>query len=232
MKHLFFPVTLALLSSAAAVHAEPAAEERPSLDSPAEPDFNDEDTPAWHRKGRVHDGFFLRMGIGPGHVSDKIEGAGPLEDQEFTIRGAGPGIELMLGGTVAPGLVVGGGLWGTTLSSAELDDGTGGEEFPGTVELNFSQLGPFVDYYPNPRGGLHLLLGGGLGTFSMQKVENEELLANAKGFAGLAGVGYEFWVGKEWSLGATAKLSYARLAVGAERHSLLSPSLLFGATFH
>jgi hypothetical protein len=171
------------------------------------------------------------LGIGPGYVSDSIQGAGPFEGQEFTIRGAGPGIELMLGGTVAPGLVLGGGLWGTTLSDAKFDDGTGGEVLPG-VSLNFSQFGPFVDYYPNPRGGLHFLLAGGLATFSMEKVENEEVLANAKGFTGLAGVGYELWVGKEWSLGATAKLSYARLAVGAERHSLVSPSLFLGATFH
>ena len=64
---------------------------------------------------RTHDSFYLRMGLGPayGKVTAKLENMG----QEF--KGGGFGWDLMLGGTVANAVAVGGGLVSMQINDPE-----------------------------------------------------------------------------------------------------------------
>src|SRR5258707_1144293 len=64
-------------------------------------------------RSRFHDGVYGRLGAGAAAFSDSVESE-PLPIvgvAKGTIKGIGPALELALGGSVLPGLVVGGGVW-------------------------------------------------------------------------------------------------------------------------
>jgi hypothetical protein len=58
------------------------------------------------------------------------------------------------------------------------------------------------------------------------------VIANAKGPAFSAGGGYEWWVGRQWSIGVQGQLSYAPLQAPDESHDLVSFGVLASFTFH
>jgi hypothetical protein len=105
----------------------------------------------------------------------------------------------------------------------------------------FSIFGVLGDYYLNPEQGFHLQaalglssLRSGRGELSRATVASQH---NASGLGAMIGVGNEWWVGKEWSIGVLGRLTYGALQAeddgGAEwTHSILVPALLFSATYH
>ena len=109
--------------------------------------------------------------------------------------------------------------------------------------LSFALLGPFIDYYPNPRQGLHLLGSIGLGILAM----GDGTLRNSTyvpfqdhagaGVGVLAGLGYEWRVDDKWSLGALARVTYAAPSGedddnAAWQHHLWLPALLVTVTMN
>ena len=94
-------------------------------------------TPRVARSDRnLHDGFYLRLALGGGSTSWT---RGKHHDEETAPAGL---YDVALGGTIGPGVVLGGGLFNTV---ADLD---------GLYRLTV--LAPFVDYYFNPHEGLHM----------------------------------------------------------------------------
>jgi hypothetical protein len=181
--------------------------------------------------------------LGAGLLRGKVDSlAGDVH-----VRGGGPALEFALGGTVAPGLVIGGGLY--TVATDELtwdaeaarpysdDDSTEIEGGEGTLGM----LGVIIDYYPNPRAGFHLQGGLGVGTLALMRDSDTNFPGeNWEGGGGgaMLGVGYEFWVSDQWSLGGIAR---ALFVSGKLRGSVserdndgrgFAPALLFGATHH
>jgi hypothetical protein len=139
----------------------------------------------------------MRLGVGPSLYAG---GGG----------GLGTALEFALGGTAAPGLVVG----GMTSPKFLL---VGGSEF-----ATMSFLGPFVDYYPDPSNGLHFLGGVGVATTNVPDRWN----SFAVSFEALAGLGKEWWVGSQWSIGLLGRLSYMNPG-GLESH-IFGNAELFG----
>ncbi len=197
-----------------------------------------------------HDGFYLRLSLGPGAVNTRVESdltAGSTTT--FDINGFGLGFDLMIGGTPATGLVLGGMLTGTSANKPTLtpDEGfvdNAERELDGT--LNFGQIAFFADYFPDEYGGFHF--GGWLGlatvTYSRDSSSssssgNDDDVAGSSGFGAGLMVGYDWFVGKQWSLGILGRGSLGATSnnessnlIEEERIGANSWAIMFTALHH
>jgi hypothetical protein len=193
---------------------------------PSEPD------PTIHN----HDGFYLRMALGGGYLSDSEKVSNGLD---FTIKGGAATADVALGGTPAPGLVIGGAVSAVVASSPTIESGDVSVTASG-VDMNLSLVGLLVDYYFVPTGGLHAQGTVGYGELSLSDDSGNTTTQNPSGPAFNLGVGYEWWVEEQWGIGLLGRVTYASLkystragGVGVEdKHSVVVPALLFTATYH
>jgi hypothetical protein len=185
----------------------------------------------------LHDGFYLRMSIGVGYMGDSVSYSKKAYS-DMTVRGGAGSFAILLGGTPRNGLVVGGGIVGVSADRPVFD--VGRDSFVHDGKVTFSMLSGFVDWYPNPREGFHLQALAGLGVLTFEdSVGNTRRRDPAGVGLGLA-IGQEWWVGSQWSIGVIGRLMYAHLTLKdaddiaglTEKHSLVSPAVLFGATYH
>jgi hypothetical protein len=184
---------------------------------------------------RAHDGFYLRLGAGPGFVF----GSNTLDkgDVQVDVSGFALSTELAFGGTPAPGLVIGGGSFSMVVPAPEYATDGAPEVTAGTHHI--SGIGPFVDYYFDPSGGAHaqaaLLLSG-----AYVQEKDETASASGFGYGAMLGGGYEFWIGEQWSLGPLVRLTVysdklEQSGSGTNVKSTLTlfvPSVLIAATYH
>ena len=199
---------------------------------------------------KQHDGFYLRLAGGFTSMVDPAQVDAPNVEVDGTVTGNGVALDVALGGTPAAGLVIGGGIFAAHLPSPKADDMdasvAGLFDFNGDVEFdsfNFALLAPFVDYYPSPRSGLHVTgaiglgwIGGGDGTLQNSSyVPFQDHAGVGPGF--LAGVGYDWWLADQWSLGVAARVTYAAPAGDDDddtewQHHLWLPAVLATLTWH
>jgi Autotransporter beta-domain len=169
---------------------------------------------------REHDGFFLRLGLGFSGLSGSANAGNPGAGAsttagsalDGTVKGGGAMIELLLGGTPAPGLVLGGGLIGYSFSKPTIDSSTGSRKLDNS-QLSLSLLALFAQYYFDPRKGgyLQALVAVTEETFRYD-VNGETVEAEPKDGVGFGlGGGWDFWVGEQWSLGPELRLLYANV---------------------
>jgi hypothetical protein len=180
-----------------------------------------------------HDGLYARLGAGVPFAfgSAKYDAGGPEAD----ISGVGFATELALGGTLAPGLVLGGGLYQMILPSPKYEvDGeetTLGAHHAGT-------LGPFVDYYFDPNQGFHAQAALLLSFLVIDEKDGGSEGASGGGFGAMLGAGYEFWIGDQWSVGPLFRFTYGRVTVKGndtdveQNVTLMAPALLAAFTYH
>jgi hypothetical protein len=202
-----------------------------------------------------HDGFYLRLGLGLTHVGDSVESesvrvcfsngctTGKIES---TVGGFGAATEIALGGTVAPGLVIGGGIYNHVIPSPKSDDlKAAGYSVNQDVELEttyFTLYGPFIDFYFDPLGGLHLQGALGLGVLASGKGKFESSgdavdEHTATGIGAMVGIGHDWWVGEQWSVGVLGRVTVASLTGEDDgdvewNHTVIAPAILFTATLH
>jgi hypothetical protein len=200
------------------------------------------------RGAYLHDGFYLRMGLGVGRLgaslksNDSTELGGSVDGSIAHVAGA---FEFAVGGTPAPGLVIGGGLFGSQSRDVSTSDLTvSGQKVHGLDfdQLSLTLLGPFVDYYFNEKAGFHLQ--GALGiafVHSSRGFQDGKRTTDDRDMGGLGfmlGGGYEWFIAEQWSLGGTLRMTYG--AVETDRsdderwsYSVLAiPEILFTATYH
>ncbi|MCC6900528.1 MAG: hypothetical protein IT377_16230 [Polyangiaceae bacterium] len=195
------------------------------------PPPREEDEPGHH----LHDGFYLRMSLGAGWLSLALDA-----DPEATLKGAGGGLDLMLGGTPVDGLVIGGGVFSASVTDPRVESGGKSSDLSGQASLTV--LGPFVDGFFDPKGGLHVGGAVGLATAKVEPDDSDsgfdEKPYNGAGLALFAG--YDAWVSANWSLGGTVRLVAARgtreVDVDGETRERKSRaygfSILFSALYH
>jgi hypothetical protein len=191
-----------------AVEGQPAA--TPPIAAESEPAPND--------KGpRRHDGFYLRVRSGAGYLS--AFGDGP--SGSASVSGVSNYAGVAVGGATAPGLAVAGFIWGGTTTNqfsggpfaqATVTATTPAGVVQKTASINatasLAELGVLADWFPDPTGGWHAGAGAALGLTSVTNQADGSVFAGA-GFAGSLFGGYDFWVGRAWSLGLALEASVA-----------------------
>jgi hypothetical protein len=135
---------------------------------------------------------------------------------------------LLLGGTVGP-VVIGGGLFGDYVPSPKFKQGD--TEFEGDVTATLFGIGLFADFYPDPHGGLHFqpFLGYGGMEFSF---EGDVSGSDPTGPIFAIGVGHDWWVGNEWSIGVMGRFAYAPLKLNDTSYNTIAPAVLATFTYH
>lgn len=145
----------------------------------------------------THDGFFLRLGLGPAGV---IGDASLDGEHSLDVNGPGAVLDIAIGGVVAPNLALHGTL--TTFAAAEPEvdiKGIGS----GTLEdtnFNVSTVGIGLTWYAMP---LNLYVSGSAIALqlSLTDRDGDQLAESDTGFGGQIAVGKEWWVSEEWGLG-------------------------------
>jgi len=128
-----------------------------------------------------------------------------------TYTGAGPAYELLIGGTIAKGFVLGGGFVGQDITnpSVALDMSgpvTASEQLTAQGSLGVGALGPFVDWFPDDTGGFH---AGAMVGFGIIGLGGGSGGSRDSGLGGSLWAGYDFWISDQWSLGAEGRAAAA-----------------------
>jgi hypothetical protein len=133
---------------------------------------------------------------------------------DFDIGGRGVALDLLIGGTPAPGLVFGGAFLVTSTANPQVTVGTGSNEqkFDQDGGTSFVLLGPFVDAFPDPEGGFSI--GGSLGLAGFNIAENDNAIDSigtheSSGVGAMVWVGMGGWIGDNWSMGGLLRLGGA-----------------------
>ncbi|MEZ4223984.1 MAG: hypothetical protein R3B13_23750 [Polyangiaceae bacterium] len=160
--------------------------------------------PAEEPGRHLHDGFYMRLGLGAGALAATYQSDSNL-GTDADIGGAGLGIDIWLGGTPWPGLVIGGGISGNSVDEPKIEAGGTSQNISNTT-LTASMLGLFVDGFPDPEGGFHV--GGmlGIATLTFRDEDRDEEQRHGGGGAALW-AGYAGWIGSDWSLGGMLRLA-------------------------
>lgn len=164
--------------------------------APPPPPRREQDEPGYH----LHDGFYLRMSLGAGWAGTRIESS-EAGTSDVRVKGAGGGIDLMMGGTPTPGLVLGGGIFAVSASDPRLESGGTSSDLDGDASTTL--IGPFIDVFFDSRGGFHLGGAVGFSTFTIKPNDSDsdidEKPYNGGGVALFTG--YDAWISPDWSLG-------------------------------
>jgi hypothetical protein len=209
--------------------ASPPPVVAPAAPAPTEPDADA--APSLAKVGiRTHDGFYMRLAMGPSYFNATWKGG----SQDATVTGVGAGLELAFGGTPVSGLVIGGGISSSYVSSPTISY-AGQSADSGSASLTLA--GPFFDWYPSATQGFHLQGSAGVAYASYADKSGGNSVSGT-GFGMTAGIGYEVWVGEQWSFGGILRLQYATPSIKADGMttsvdtSTVVPALLIGATYH
>lgn len=176
-----------------------------------------------------HDGFYLRVGLGLGHAGGTVtSGSG---GPSTSISANGLPIEFMLGGTVSPGLVIGGGFSG----GAYLNPTIGGTSTEKS-QLNLSTFGPFLDWYFDPKAGLHAQVLVGFARMAVKYDGNSSSEGDSTGAGVSLGFGNDWWVADQVSFGVMGRLDYysvkAPVSVGDITYKFFAPGVVGTFTYH
>jgi hypothetical protein len=180
-------------------------------------------TPA-RAEGRTHDGFQFRGTVGFGYMSD-------AESSNATVHGPAGVLEVYVGGMPVRWLAIGGFLSGPSVSVEGLsvrDTDT---------RLTLVTIGPYIDYYPAPHKGLHIL--GTLGFASLTaRYDDVNFSASnsAGGFTLGGGIGYDWWVSRDWSIGVLGRFTFASTSRTVDGFSVsestVLPAVLFSVSYN
>jgi hypothetical protein len=174
---------------------------------------------------RTHDGFYLSLQGGLGYLSSTADFA----QSEQTLAGTTLSSALLIGGTVGPVAIGGGFTYDNAFSPHVKQDGD--EQELDNVELFLVGIGAFADFYPDPRKGLHIL--GFVGWGGLESSVNGDVGgSDPTGMLISAGVGYDFWVSDEWSIGPLGRITYAPLSLGDVGYRTTQISVLADLKFH
>lgn len=183
------------------------------------------------QSGYRHDGVFARISLGLGYTH--FSRGTPEMVNQISASGLAPNFEVLAGGTITTGLVLGGGMIVNAIPSPSYK--LGGDPVS-TENSNFQLyvLPFFANYYFDPKKGFNVQALLGLG-FANETVENVKQ-PDAGGIALGIGAGYEGFIAKQWSLGAFGRFTYANLATNErgvrDTYDVILPTISIVATLH
>jgi hypothetical protein len=119
--------------------------------------------------------------------------------------GTGAGYAVAVGGAVAPNLIIGGQVFGTSVASPEETVSGGGSGTLSNVTYGFTAVGPMIKYYFMPIN-LYVAATPAIGRISLS---DDTGSANTKwGPALRLAVGKEWYVAPQWGLGVSGILGF------------------------
>jgi hypothetical protein len=155
----------------------------------------------------THDGFYLRLALGGGALHATFTGGSSPGDSKG--GGGAAMLDVLIGGTPASGLVVGGGYQFDMAQHADFNFGPNDTGSDGNVIRGV--VGPFVEWFPDPHGGFSAGLLGGYTVLALQtpsiRIFGTELGGNIDtlGIGGNLWASYALWISSQWSLGLEAR---------------------------
>jgi hypothetical protein len=179
---------------------------------------------------RTHEGFQFRGTVGLGYISD-------AESSNATLHGGAGTLEVYLGGMPIPGLAIGGFLSGEEAIGPSVSV-NGLTASSNDTTLTLLQIGPYIDYYSNPHKGFHIMGTIGFARLTARYDDgNFNASDSGDGFALGGGIGYDWWVGREWTVGILGRFTFAsteRTLDGGVSVSerTFAPAVLFSVSFH
>jgi hypothetical protein len=175
------------------------------------------------------------MALGGGRMSDTTTIEGGQYAGGVDAAGGALAVELDIGGAISRGFILAGSFTGGFLNDPKISDDT--RLLRPLRRTQLSMLSIMGDVYPDPSGGFHV--GGALGLASLQVRHDDNAPSSSQdesGFGFSAHVGYEWWVGNYWGLGALGRLFYARTrgdyGTGIATDKLTGFALCFSATYN
>jgi hypothetical protein len=182
----------------------------------------------------LHDGFFLRFGVGLGYLAGGIDTAFGCsgcttqgEARSASIHGVASTADMLIGGAVLPGLIFAGRGSVMVVPSAGTSFEASGASAAEDVELDsfvLGLVGGYVDIYPDPEGGFHLFASTGFAVSTEQRDATQRMPMNGPvGFYGGGGLGWEGFIGDSWSLGIEARVEGGRLEADQVDETFVAP---------
>lgn len=193
-----------------------AAEPAPKIDLSVP-----EQAPPVSRKYHVHEGFYLRVNLGVGALGSDYD----LGEQSAESHGGTLGLDLLIGGTPAKGLAIGGALLNEAGVSHNVEQG--GRSLSDT-NVRLTLLGPFVDGFFDPKGGFHMGGAVGLAALAVQDLKVEDETDTLTGFGGAAWAGYDAWVADEWAIGCLVRAGGAITTKSADSGDITASTFSLG----
>ena len=145
----------------------------------------------------------MRLAGGLGYLNVELE-PNTNAVSKVALKGFGIGFEFDLGWAIVPGVIVGGAYGGTLAPDARGEH----EQNPRTNDTLAFTLGPFIDFFPDPRDGLEIGGSFGLGRTAYNFEDPQTLVVRDEsilGFGGSLWAGYSGWVSANWSFGVLVR---------------------------
>jgi hypothetical protein len=165
------------------------------------------------------------------HVEDSL---GP--SKRSRIRAYGQSSELVVGTTVDPGIVVGMSVFTARLDPTFVENGVNVSPDDDSVKETLARVGPIVDWYPNTSRGLHVQVAAGLALQVESDAKGEPIEPGAVGVAVAVGVGYEWFVSPQFSIGFLTRMNGGRVTRtvhGRSEHTMWeAPEIALTYTYH
>ncbi len=181
---------------------------------------------------RFHDGFFARSESGLSFYWADVSGAAPRS----SIRGIGQSAVISIGGTPTRGLVLGGTMWTARIDPVFVENDRRVIPDDDSVKLTLLRIGPFIDFYPDPVRGFHLQAAALLAIQIESDVKGNPIEPAALGPAVSIGLGYEWFMSGQFSLGLVARAALGQVArepkAGSEQMRWFLPDLSISGTYH
>jgi hypothetical protein len=174
--------------------------------------------------------------VGYGATSSSVEGPGA----ESGVHGATAGLDVLIGGTPVPAMVIGGGVFlSGYIDPASTTEGPAFHSLTKGGENGSSLLmiGPIIDVFPNPYAGLHFGGTVALAASSLKGYDDKNSVGPGIAFW----VGYMGWMSSEWSAGGLLKFTGAWTGRDASddtgniykvSDTNSNVQLMFSATYH
>jgi hypothetical protein len=170
-----------------------------------------------------HDGFFLRLNIGPGMAN--------VTRPDYRWSGLALSLGVSIGGSVIENLALHADFHTTLLPNPT--ERSFGRKNDFNADIVFESMGIGATYFIMPVN-LYVSVSGGIGVLAFEDDFGDSKDTGA-GLALGGTVGKEWWVGTDWGLGIAGQVQYVRVrdyVRDQERLNGLALSILFSATYN
>lgn len=170
-----------------------------------------------------HDGFFLRLSIGPGMAN--------VTRPDYRWSGFALGMGVSIGGSVIENLALHADFHTTLLPNPT--ERSFGRKHDFNADIVFESMGIGATYYIMPVN-LYVSASGGIGVLAFEDDFGDSKETGA-GLALGGQIGKEWWVGTDWGLGIAGQVQYVRVrdyVKDQARLNGLALSILFSATYN